>query len=521
MVILKSVHFLFNNGSWNKPLKLLRSIRSSVFHFEFTRISTRTITTTAIKMSQLRSAYYSLGEHTLSVPAALFALNRQRLVERLQNNPKINRNSVVILQGGSDESRYCSDVGPVFRQESYFHWSFGVLEPDCFGCIGVGDGRSILFVPRLPDEYAVWMGKIPTLDDYKQRYDVDSVFYVDQVAEQLKNLKPHSLLTLNGTNSDSGKTCREAVFDGISEFKVESGLLHAEIAECRVIKTEMEMQVLRYVCDISAKAHVEVMKKIRSGMKEYQCEAIFTNYCYYNGGCRHSSYTCICGSGNNGSVLHYGHAGAPNDKTINDGDMCLFDMGGEYYCYTSDITCSFPSNGKFTREQKIVYNAVLEANQAVFKAIKPGVCWVDMHVLANRVMLTYLRDNGILQGDIDAMMKANLAATFQPHGLGHFMGCDVHDVGGYLEGCPERPKIALLDKALADPTLSKFLNSDVIQKFRGTGGVRIEDDIHVTENGAELLSRVPRSVEEIEAVMAEGQKQEVIVPQLCKSVGKQ
>jgi len=133
-----------------------------------------------------------------------------------------------------------------------------------------------------------------------------------------------------------------------------------------VIKTEMELQVLRYVCDISAAAHVEIMKKIRSGMKEYQCESMFSNYCYYNGGCRFCSYTCICGSGNNGSVLHYGHAGAPNDKSIEDGDMCLFDMGAEYYCYTSDITCSFPVNGKFTEEQKIVYNAVLKANQSVF-----------------------------------------------------------------------------------------------------------------------------------------------------------
>jgi len=491
-------------------------------------------------MSHLRSAYYSLGEHTHAVPAALFALNRRRLVERLRANPDVNHDSVVVFQGGQDDTRYCSDVGPVFRQESYFHWSFGVLEPDCYGAIRVKDGRSILFVPRLPDEYAVWMGVIPPLESYKQRYEVDDVFFVDQISEKLGALKPFSLLTLNGKNTDSGKTCREAVFDGISKFKVQEKLLHREIAECRVIKTPMEMEVLRYVCDISSKAHIEVMKKIRTGMKEYQCEAMFQQYSYFNGGCRHCSYTCICGSGHNGSVLHYGHAGAPNDKTVKNGDMCLFDMGAEYYCYTSDITCSFPANGKFTAQQKIVYNAVLKANRAVFDAMKPGVSWVDMHVLANRVMLTHLRDNGVLRGDVDEMMKNNLGATFQPHGLGHFMGCDVHDVGGYLEGCPDRPQIAglkslrtartleagmvltiepgcyfidhLLDKALADPALSKFLDPEIIQKFRGTGGVRIEDDVAVTETGAELLSKVPRSVEDIEAVMAEGQKEKVTFP---------
>lgn len=483
-----------------------------------------------------------MGEHTLAVPAALFAQNRTRLVKRLKDNSNIDKDSVVVLQGGSEETRYCSDVGPVFRQESYFHWTFGVTEPDCFGAVRVKDGASILFVPRLPDEYAVWMGKIAPLESYKTRYAVDEVYYVDELVEKLKGMKPSALLTLNGVNSDSGKNCLEATFEGISQFKVDNTLLHCEIAECRVIKTDLELQVLRYVCDISSRAHIEVMKRIRPGMKEYQCEAIFTQYCYYHGGCRHCSYTCICASGYNGAVLHYGHAGAPNDKTIVDGDICSFDMGGEYYCYTSDITCSYPANGKFTENQKIVYNAVLAANRAVLNTVKPGVNWVDMHVLANRTVLSHLLAHGVLQGDIEEMMKANLGATFQPHGLGHFMGCDVHDVGGYLEGHPARPAIPglkslrtarslkagmvltiepgcyfidhLLDKALADSKLSKFFVKEKLAEFRNFGGVRIEDDVLITETGSELLNQVPRTVEEIEAVMAEGKKLDVFVPQL-------
>ena len=109
----------------------------------------------------------------------------------------------------------------------------------------------------------------------------------------------------------------------------------------------------------------------------------------------------------------------------------LFDMGGEYCCYTSDITCSFPANGKFTEEQKIIYNAVLKASRAVIAAIKPGVCWVDMHKLAEKVQLEELCKAGILKGDLDAMMAVRLGAVFMPHGLGHFMGLDTHDVGGY------------------------------------------------------------------------------------------
>jgi len=493
----------------------------------------------------LRSAYYSLGEHTLKVPTALFQLNRKRLVERLRTNRKVNTNSFVVLQGGEESTRYCSDVGPVFRQESYFHWAFGVLEPDCYGAIRVGDGRSYLFVPKLPDEYAVWLGKIPKLEDYQKRYDVDEVHFTDEIAKKLEEFQAGSLLTLNGKNTDSGKNCLEAVFEGISKFTVDTTSLHPEIAECRVIKTDMELDVLRYTCEISSKAHIDVMRKIRPGMTEYQGESIFLHYSYYNGGCRHASYTCICGSGTNGSVLHYGHAGAPNDKIIRDGDMCLFDMGAEYYCYASDITCSFPANGKFTEDQKIVYNAVLKANKAVFDATKPGVSWVDMHVLANHIMLESLKEGGILKGSVDDMISANLGATFQPHGLGHFMGVDVHDVGGYLEGHPLRPEVSglkslrtaralepgmvltiepgcyfidhLLDQALADPVLSSFLVPEAIERLRGFGGVRIEDDIAVTATGAELLSKVPRTVEEIETVMAEGRKEEqVIFPQMKK-----
>jgi len=375
---------------------------------------------------------------------------------------------------------------------------------------------------------------------------VDEVHFVDDMAKKLADLKPNTLLTLFGVNSDSGKTCHEAKFDGIEKFKVDNTVLHREISECRVIKTEMEMEVLRYTNNISSKAHIEVMRKIRPGMTEYQCESIFLNYCYFNGGCRHASYTCICASGGNGAVLHYGHASAPNNKIIRDGDICSFDMGAEYYCYASDITCAYPANGKFTPDQKIIYNAVLKANQAVFQGMKPGVSWFEMHLLANRVMLNSLKKNGILKGSVDDMMAANLAATFQPHGLGHFMGVDVHDVGGYLEGHPARSDLPglkslrtsrvlergmvltiepgcyfidhLLDIALKDPQLSRFLVPEAIERFRGFGGVRIEDDVAVTEGGAELLTKVPRTIEEIEAVMAAGLKEEKVV--LPKSLEK-
>ncbi|XP_068549868.1 xaa-Pro dipeptidase isoform X2 [Anas acuta] len=432
-----------------------------------------------------------LGNDTLKVPVALFALNRRRLCDRLRQNKDVQKNSIVLLQGGEETQRYCTDTGIVFRQESYFHWTFGVTEAGCFGTVDVDTGRSMIFVPQLPESYAVWMGKIHPPEYFKKKYAVDEVHYVTEISNVLASKKPSVLLTLRGVNTDSGNISKEASFEGISQFNVNNKILHPEIAEC-----------------------------------------LFQHYCYTRGGMRHTSYTCICGSGENSSVLHYGHAGAPNDKTIEDGDLCLFDMGGEYYCYGSDITCTFPANGKFTPDQRAIYEAVLKSSRAVMKAVKPGVAWPDMHRLADRVHLEELTKIGILKGNVDDMVKVHLGAIFMPHGLGHLLGIDVHDVGGYPEGVDRidlpglrslrtarnleqgmvltiEPGIYfidhLLDQALCDPAQSCFINNDVLQRFRGFGGVRIEDDIAVTASGMELLTCVPRTVEEIEAFMAEGQ----------------
>jgi len=477
------------------------------------------------------SPSYQMGGHTLTIPMALHATNRRRLAERLRALPDVAAGALVVLQGGEAFNRYCSDVDIApFRQESFFHWLFGGLEPGFYGALDVKTGRSMMFVPRLPEEYAVWMGKIKPTEHYRQFYDVDDCFYVDEIAKILTSRNPEILLTLRGLNTDSGSTTKEAAFDGIGEFKVDNKLLHPEICELRVIKTDMELEVLRYTNRISSEAHKEVMRRVQPGMYEYQMESIFQQYAYSNGGMRHVSYTCICGTGNNASILHYGHAGAPNDKLIRDGDMCLNDMGGEYYCYTSDITCSFPANGKFSEDQKTIYNAVLKANRAVLAECRPGTLWSDMHKLAERSYLTSLREAGLLTGDIDAMMAVRLGAIFQPHGLGHLLGLDVHDVGGYPEGVEriEEPGLRslrttrdllqgmvltiepgiyfidhLLDQALANPDQAKFLVVDEIDRFRGFGGVRIEDDIAITADGVELLTCVPRTVEEIEALMAE------------------
>lgn len=477
----------------------------------------------------------------MKIPRTLHKINRTRLVERLRSDNNIPERSIIVLQGGKTLNNYDTDTEPVFRQESYFHWTFGVGEPDYYGAIDLTTGRSYLFAPKLPDSYSIWMGKLYTLNDHLNRYNVDAVYYTEQICQVLSGLKPQVLLTLKGLNTDSNLETFEARFDGIDKFKINNSLLHPHMAELRVFKTPQELDVIRYTNKISSDAHVEVMKSIRPGMTEYQLESIFLHHCYFNGGARHVSYTCICASGTNGGVLHYGHAAAPNSKTVHDGDMCSFDMGCEYYRYSSDITCSFPANGIFTPDQRIIYEAVLKANRTVMNAVKPGVSWRDMHLLAEKTQLEQMLKHGLLQGDIDEMMKARLGYIFMPHGLGHLLGIDVHDVGGYLFQCPPRstepglrqlrtarilekdmvltiePGIyfvdALLEQARNDPELSKFIVWPVIDRFRSFGGVRIEDDVVITADGCELLTKVPRTVDEIEAIMAEGRKREIEFPQ--------
>lgn len=472
-------------------------------------------------------SHFSVGPDTHHVPMSMHAGARRRLIERLRRRG-VPDNAVVLLQGGAQQTKYDTDRELLFEQESFFQYVFGVKEPGFSGAIEVRTGRATLFMPKLPEAYAVWMGRIHPPDHFAAAYEVDEVRYVDEMASVLNALRPDVLLLLQGRNSDSDLTARAADFQGIRDFKTDLATLYPEIVECRVHKSEDEIEVLRYVNGIASAAHIEVMRRCKPGITEYQLEAAFLHEIYARGGCRFSAYTSICGCGPHSAILHYGHQGAPNDATLRDGDMFLTDSGAQYHGYVSDITCSYPVNGRFTSEQRTIYEAVLAANRAVQRTMKPGVLWPDMHRLSVRVITEHLRDAGILKGTVDELLHHHVPALFMPHGLGHLMGLDVHDVGGYPKGISriDEPGIrslrcgrkleagmvitvepgiyfidALLQPALADPQMARFIARDVLERF-GTFGVRIEDDVLVTANGSENFTQVPRDITEIEAVMA-------------------
>ncbi|XP_073034499.1 uncharacterized protein [Primulina eburnea] len=469
-----------------------------------------------------------------AVPMELHSKNREKLFNSFGDHlSQLGRpiNGFICLQGGEEQTRHCTDHIELFRQESYFAYLFGVVEPGFYGAIDMSSGESILFAPRLPADYAVWLGEIKPLSYFKDKYMVHFVYYTDEIAKVLQqNQGPGKplLYLLHGLNTDSNNFSKPAHFEGIENFKTDLNTLHPILTECRVLKTQQEIALIQFANDISSEAHVEVMRKTKVGMKEYQLESLFLHHTYMYGGCRHCSYTCICATGDNSAILHYGHAAAPNDRNLEDGDMALLDMGAEYNFYGSDITCSFPVNGKFTEDQSLIYNAVLRAHDAVISNMRPGVNWVDMHKLAERTILESLRNGDLLYGDIDAMNHERLGAIFMPHGLGHLLGIDTHDPGGYLKGAerPEEPGLralrtsrellegmvitvepgcyfinALLLPAMENPKTSQYFNQEKISRFIDFGGVRIESDVYVTSDGCVNMTKVPREIQEIEAVM--------------------
>lgn len=477
-------------------------------------------------------------------PTELYALNRKRLATQLPGGAK----SAAVVQGASETPLHDTDVTAtcVLRQDAWFKYLVGYDEADCFIAVigasaaGKDDSVSILFVPRLDPAYAVWLGALPLLEDIKKQTGVDAVHYADAMADVLKGRGVEHIHVLVGVNSDSKLAAKTASFAGMSsDFKVEGASSSAIagqsslfniMSNLRSTKTAHELALIARVVELSSRAHIHVMQNVKPGWSQNQVEATFKHFVYFHGGCRFCSYTCICATGHECSVLHYPN----NDLFIEDGSLALLDMGAEMNGYASDITCSFPVNGRFTDKQKSIYNAVLDAQQAVFRKMKPGVLWIDMHKLALRVMSTHLRRIGIITCDEDTAEAAELMYTFQPHGLGHQLGLAVHDVGNYGTDDPaQNPRptdrlccrlrtartltpglvmtvepgcyfnTTLLEAALANEKLKPLLNEELLRKeFWGLGGVRIEDDVVVTASGVRNLTKCPRTVEDIEAVMA-------------------
>ena len=474
------------------------------------------------------------------LPPSFFLKNRQNFIKNLKERlVSIPENSYLFLMGGKDLYRYDNDDElHYFIQESNFYYLTGVLESNLYATINLTDATFSLYIPQPTEREKIFL-HWETLEQIAEKYKCNA-FDFTQLPLEIKRLNPNKLYVLNGTNSDSGNkvlTCDyvfPAPYDKYNEVIDHDELIYEILADTRTRKTNEEIELLKYINKATIEGHIEAMKKIYQNITagktiiERDVENYFFSYIRSKLYSRNHPYEHICGCGVDGATLHY----INNDKKLESGQLILMDMGGMAAGYVSDVTSTVPVNGTFTQEQADIYNIVLEANKEVQKNAKPGVSWTDMHLLAEKVILTGLQKLGFLNGTatVQEMLDNRVCYYFMPHGLGHLMGIDVHDAGGYLSFTPERSKEKgldclrtarvlekdmvlsdepgiyfipyLLEQGFKDEKVSKYFVQDKIKQYYKFGGVRIEDDILITEDGCvNLTEGLPRTVEEIQNTM--------------------
>ena len=291
-----------------------------------------------------------------------------------------NSTSMMYFKGHTSEFRPRTDTDLPFRQESNFLWLFGVQKPGYTASINIETGYTTLFCPLLSNHDKVWTG-----GDEMTPAEMANYYLVDAVCYSKKITLPNAL-------------DKKPILDTIKEL--------------RLIKSKYELALIKKACSKASKAHRTVMRKTYPRIMESQQAHLF----YYVCKNKFHAYEPICASGRNAAILHY----QDNSALIKDGDLCLLDMGTEVNGYASDITVTFPSNGKFTDKQANIYNIVLVANRSVFKQLNATVTWGEMHNLAAGIILRGLKELGIVKNNCDpAIVK-----TFMPHGLGHHLGIE-------------------------------------------------------------------------------------------------
>lgn len=440
-------------------------------------------------------------------------LHREKLFSLLDDENA----GIVYMKGAEMMYRYDTDYEFPFRQESNFWYLTGVNEPDFHLILDVEKQEYHLFAPHRDAQYAVWHKEVKTKEELKEKYQPDHMHFESKLPEVLKELDPARIYCID-----------EEQAEFIEEFErkrpIDLETLDSAITHCRVFKTDWELDQMREAARVNNIAHTKVLEALEPGKYEYEMKAVF-DYHQIKNGLTQDAYNGIFASGKNSAILHY----VENNDEIKEGDLFLIDAGYEYNGYASDFTRTYPADGQFTPLQAAVYEAVLEAQKQVIEAARPDFKMEELHLMAARTMMEGLRDADILEGSIDDMMEHDIFALFFPHGLGHFIGLDTHDVGGYPKGVDriERPGIkylrmrrslqpgmvltvepgiyfipTLLEPAFEDEALNPFLNVSKLKDMLEFGGVRIEDNLVITENGYENLTDVPKERADIEKLMS-------------------
>ena len=428
---------------------------------------------------------------------AVYKQRRDRLLEMMNDG-------VAVLSAARLQTR-SNDTEHPFRQESNFYYLCG-FEEDNSALVFVKSGdvaKVLLFVQPKDETMELWTGKRTGIDAAKERFDVDEVHSIDTfenvVREELKNKKRLYLdLFSDDPKYDVVKQqCRHLVHDRSSIVSPRTFIDIMEmIQEMRLIKDEHEIDLIKEALDITKEAHHAAMRSAHPGLHEFTLQADI-EYVFRHRGAHSNAYMTIVAGGNNANTLHY----INNSDVFGADDLVLIDAGCEYKMYASDITRTFPVGGTYTPPQREVYEMVLDVQLRIIAMIRPGIIKKELQQMSELWLTEGLVRLGILNGEVGALMEAKKHKTYFPHGIGHWLGMDVHDPCPYVDANGEEIRFAAGMVLTIEPGIYiRADDMDVPQRYRGIG-IRIEDNILVTEEGCENLSEgIAKSVEEIETV---------------------
>ncbi|MFC5480499.1 Xaa-Pro aminopeptidase [Massilia suwonensis] len=439
-----------------------------------------------------------------------FAVRRARLAAAMEPG------GVAVLATAPEVARN-SDSDYPYRHDSYFYYLTGFTEPEAVlvlvAACGETPARSILFCREKNVEREIWDGFRYGPAAARERFGFDEAYPIGELDAQMARLLADVPVLYYALSSNAALDAQVGGWLNAVRAQSRSGIkapsrtqhLPALLDEMRLFKDESEQALMLRSATIAGAAHLRAMRAARPGMFEYELEAELL-YEFRRNGAQFPAYTPIVASGANACVLHYS---ANNAQTV-DGDLVLIDAGCEFDSYASDITRTFPVNGRFSEPQKLLYELVLRAQEAALAAVVPGRPYSDVHEAALNVLAGGMLELGLLDraryGSVENVLAERAYTAFYMHGTGHWLGLDVHDTGSYrdlsLEGKPSRllvPGMALT----VEPGIYVRPGPDVPERFWNIG-IRIEDDVIVGASGPRVLSgSAPKTVAEIETLMAE------------------
>ena len=431
------------------------------------------------------------------VDASPYAHRRERLFAAIGDDIAIIPTAPEVLRN--------RDTGYLYRHDSYFYYLTGFVEPESvLVLVGGNERKAILFCREKNLEREIWDGYRYGPDAAKDIFRFDEAFPIEKLGEELPKLMADRIAVHTPVGMGASWDAQIAAAINAVRNMARTGVsapnsvidVRAVIDDMRLIKDAHEIALMRRAAEISSMAHARAMLTARPGQYEYHVEAELTHE-FIRHGARTPAYNHIVASGANACVLHYNDS----NRKMQDGDLLLIDAGCEYEGYASDITRTFPVNGKFTGPQRDVYQVVLNAQLACMEVLKPGNPFNQYHEVAVRMLSQGMLDLGLLKGSLDEVIEEKAYMQFYMHRAGHWIGMDVHDAGDYRKKGVWQ---TLLPGMMITNEPGLYIRPDAaVPEHFWNIGVRIEDDVLITAAGNENLTiTAPKTVAEVEAACA-------------------